>query len=208
MQIFCVNVRHQAGKYIKGAGMVTASLRPGGRSARIQASVHRAVIALQKELGRDALTVPLVAATAGVTASTIYRRWGDLQQLLSDVALDTMRADTLPQDTGSFVGDVTAWLDQFVDEMSSGPGREMMRDVLGSVDHANAGCCSAITAESINVMRERGLTRGEMVLDTALLLDRIVAPIIYRILFTMEAPSQAYAQGLLHTLVKEASATR
>lgn len=178
--------------------MATTGLRPGGRSARIQASVHQAVVSLQQQLGRDALTVPLIAAKAGVTASTIYRRWGDLSQLLSDVALDNMRAESLPQDAGSFAADMTAWLEQFLDEMSSGPGREMMRDVLGAVDHANAGLCAGITAESICLIRERAIARGEAVLDTAVLMDRLVAPIIYRILFTVEKPTHAYAHRLLH----------
>lgn len=181
--------------------MVTVSLRPGGRSARIQASVHQAVHDLQHAIGRDALTVPLIAAKAGVTASTIYRRWGDLSQLLSDVALDTLRADSQPQDTGTYVHDLSVWLEQFLDEMSSGPGREMMRDVLGSVDHSNAGLCAGITSETIDVIRERALSRGERVLDTDVVLDRLVAPLIYRILFTRDIPTHAYAQQLLRDVV-------
>lgn len=38
--------------------------RPGGRSARVQESVHAAVRELVGERGREALTVPLVAARA------------------------------------------------------------------------------------------------------------------------------------------------
>ncbi|WP_030557911.1 TetR/AcrR family transcriptional regulator, partial [Streptomyces exfoliatus] len=75
--------------------------RPGGRSARVQESVHAAVRELVAELGREALTVPQVAARAGVTPSTIYRRWGDLQELLSDVAVEHLRPEALPADLGS-----------------------------------------------------------------------------------------------------------
>ncbi|MFE3652021.1 helix-turn-helix domain-containing protein, partial [Streptomyces sp. NPDC059152] len=59
--------------------------RPGGRSARVQEAVHTAVRELESEVGRDALTVPLIAARAGVTPSTIYRRWGDLRDYKSHV---------------------------------------------------------------------------------------------------------------------------
>ena len=48
--------------------------RPGGRSARVQAAVHQATRELIEQHGRAALTVPLIAARAGVTPSTIYRR--------------------------------------------------------------------------------------------------------------------------------------
>ncbi|NWE73817.1 helix-turn-helix transcriptional regulator, partial [Pseudomonas gingeri] len=65
---------------------IKESIRPGGRSARVQESIHAAVRALLEEQDRSTLTVPQIAARAGVTPSTIYRRWGDLSELLADVA--------------------------------------------------------------------------------------------------------------------------
>lgn len=93
--------------------------RPGGRSARVQESVHAAVRALEAEQGRAALTVPLVAARAGVTPSTIYRRWGDLQELLSDVAVERLRPEAPPADHGALRTDLEAWAEQFLEEMAS-----------------------------------------------------------------------------------------
>ncbi|MCM3923275.1 TetR family transcriptional regulator [Frankia sp. AiPs1] len=40
----------------------------------MQAAVHAAVRALQSERSRNEITVPLIAAQAGVTPSTVYRR--------------------------------------------------------------------------------------------------------------------------------------
>ncbi len=54
--------------------------RPGGRAARIQAAVLEAVETLRQEKAASEITVPMIAARAGVTPSTIYRRWGDLSQ--------------------------------------------------------------------------------------------------------------------------------
>lgn len=95
--------------------------RPGGRSARVQESVHTAVRELEAESGRASLTVPLIAARAGVTPSTIYRRWGDLHELLSDVAVQRLRPEAPPEDRGNFKADLTTWAEQFLDEMSSPP---------------------------------------------------------------------------------------
>src|ERR671925_645169 len=94
-------------------------MRPGGRSARVQESVHAAVRQLEAEVGRGALTVPLVAARAGVTPSTIYRRWGDLQELLSDVAVERLRPEAPPEDHGSLSADLQNWAAQFLEEMAS-----------------------------------------------------------------------------------------
>src|ERR1700676_1614903 len=99
-----------------------SSPRPGGRGARGQKALHWAVHELQADGGEGELTVPAVAARAGVTPSTIYRRWGTLSQLLSDVALEKLRPETAPVDTGSLKGDLTLWLEQYVGEVASPPG--------------------------------------------------------------------------------------
>src|SRR6201981_1442277 len=89
-----------------------SSPRPGGGSAAGQKGVAGPVRELQADGGEGELTVPAVAARAGVTPSTIYRRWGTLSQLLSDVALEKLRPETAPGDTGSPQGDLTLWLVQ------------------------------------------------------------------------------------------------
>ncbi|MEJ3655207.1 TetR/AcrR family transcriptional regulator [Actinomycetes bacterium KLBMP 9759] len=80
--------------------------RPGGRSARVRATVRDAVLAELAEHGFDALTVDAVAARSGVHRTTIYRRWTDVGGLLAD-ALDAAGDDGWePPDTGSLAGDL------------------------------------------------------------------------------------------------------
>ncbi|MFF3788315.1 TetR/AcrR family transcriptional regulator [Streptomyces sp. NPDC001933] len=173
-------------------------VRPGGRSARVQASVHTAVRELLSETGRDALTVPLVAQRAGVTPSTIYRRWGDLQELLSDVAVEHLRPDTAPEDHGDLMADLTAWAQQFLDEMASSAGRAYIRDaLLGDPDGSNAGQCSAYAAEQIDTILTRASERGEQAPDVETTMDHIVAPLMYRILFRPAGLDAACARRLV-----------
>ncbi|AJP02187.1 TetR family transcriptional regulator [Streptomyces cyaneogriseus subsp. noncyanogenus] len=173
-------------------------VRPGGRSARVQASVHAAVRELASEVGRDALTVPLVARRAGVTPSTIYRRWGDLQELLSDVAVERLRPDTAPEDHGDLASDLTAWAEQFLDEMASPAGRAYVRDaLLGDPDGGNAGRCSAYAAEQIGILLARAAERGESAPDVETVVDRVVAPLMYRILFRPDGLDASYAARLV-----------
>ena len=176
------------------------NLRPGGRSARVQAAVHRATNELAEEIGRAQLTVPLIAARAGVTPSTIYRRWGDLAELLADVALDRFRADTEPLDTGSVEGDLQAWAEQYLEEMSSEVGQTMVRDILaGRSDGAMpVPCqCAAYTASQIELILARGLGRGEAVPTVDALMDGVVAPIIYRSLFGPAKATHALVRALV-----------
>ncbi|MFD7162933.1 TetR/AcrR family transcriptional regulator [Streptomyces violascens] len=177
-------------------------VRPGGRSARVQASVHAAVRELEAEVGREALTVPLVAARAGVTPSTIYRRWGDLQELLSDVAVERLRPETAPEDRGGLRSDLEAWAEQFLEEMSVPTGRAYIRDaLLGDPDGTNAGQCSAYAAEQIDVILDRAAGREENAPDVETILDQVVAPMMYRILFRPEGLDTAYARQLVAGLV-------
>ncbi|MFD3959770.1 TetR/AcrR family transcriptional regulator [Streptomyces bacillaris] len=172
--------------------------RPGGRSARVQEAVHTAVRDLLREVGRDALTVPLVAARAGVTPSTVYRRWGDLRELLSDVAVEHLRPDADPADLGSLRADLDAWAEQFLDEMASPAGRAYIRDaLLGDPDGDNAGRCSAYAAQQIEAILNRAARRGEPAPDTETLIDRVVAPVMYRILFRPGHLDATYVHGLV-----------
>ncbi len=172
------------------------NVRPGGRSARVQASVHAAVRELLAEMSRADITVPLIAARAGVTPSTIYRRWGDLQELLADVAVERLRPDTGPADTGRAVGDLEAWAEQYAEEMSSGPGREYIRDVLAAQTADNANKCCNFIRQQIGMIAERAKAKGETFPDVETVMDRVAAPIMYRILFG-EVPSAARVRELV-----------
>ncbi|WP_369216532.1 TetR/AcrR family transcriptional regulator [Streptomyces flavofungini] len=177
-------------------------VRPGGRSARVQEAVHAAVRDLLAEAGRENLTVPMIAARAGVTPSTVYRRWGDLQELLSDVAVERLRPESAPDDHGGLTADMSAWAEQFLDEMSSPAGRAYIRDaLLGDPDGSNAGQCSAYAAEQIDVILARAAERGEAVPGTETVVDGVVAPIMYRILFRPTELDAPYARRLVASVL-------
>ncbi|AKA01460.1 TetR family transcriptional regulator [Streptomyces noursei ZPM] len=164
--------------------------------------MHGAVRELEAEVGRDALTVPLVAARAGVTPSTVYRRWGDLRELLSDVAVERLRPEAPPEDHGALAADLTTWAEQFLDEMTSPPGRAYLRDaLLGDPDGNNAGRCSAYAADQIDVILARATDRGEPAPDVETVIDHVVSPMMYRILFRPSPLDADYAHHLVAGLL-------
>ncbi|NVZ99707.1 TetR/AcrR family transcriptional regulator [Pseudomonas gingeri] len=180
---------------------IKESIRPGGRSARVQESIHAAVRTLLEEQDRSSLTVPQIAARAGVTPSTIYRRWGDLSELLADVALARMQPDREPLDTGSLPGDLRAWAEQYLDEISSEPGRNMMRDVQNS---ASSPCyCVEILGGQLQIILDR-YRQGDTPLPSVdHLINLIVAPTVFRVLFSgaplsVEALHQQIELALSH----------
>jgi AcrR family transcriptional regulator len=173
--------------------------RPGGRSARVQASVHRAARDLLARMDRAEVTIPLIAAEAGVTPSTIYRRWGELNELLADVAVERLRPDMVPVETGSGRGDLLAWAEQYAEEMASPLGREMIRDVLAAEGEAGPRRCCGYARQQIAVIAARAAARGEEFPDIDTVLDRVIAPILFRILF-----DEALATARVGRLVENA----
>ncbi|WP_419728278.1 TetR/AcrR family transcriptional regulator [Lichenicola sp.] len=173
-------------------------VRIGGRSARVQASVHAAVKQLAEECDRSELTIPMIADRAGVTPSTIYRRWGALSELLADVAVEHLRPVAEPTDTGAVTSDLVAWVDQYMDEMSSEVGRTMIRDLLADAqDGRNANRCCQFTEGQLSLISRRANARGEAGFDVDRVLDLVIAPIIYRIVFSEKPLTVPWCHSLI-----------
>jgi AcrR family transcriptional regulator len=184
---------------------VREGLRPGGRSARVQESVHRAVSSLLAELPRHEVTVAMVASRAEVTPSTIYRRWGDLHTLLADVALNRFHPDSEPADTGNLRDDLEQWAQSYQEEMTSAPGRVMIRDVLVGMDDKGNGpaCqCASIARAHVQVILDRADQRGESRPDVSEVLDTIVAPVMYRMLFDDQEIPGDFARSRIRNLFR------
>lgn len=178
--------------------MAKAMIRQGGRSARIQEAVHKAVRELLVDTARAELTVPMVAERAGIPPSTIYRRWGDLSEVLADVAAERMRPQAEPVDTGAARSDVEAWAEQYAEEMSSPVGREMLNDLfVRSGENVYSGRCCEYTRQQLGVLAERSAARGEGGFSVDEVVDRVVSPIVYHILFGDRVITPEYGRSLV-----------
>ncbi|AYD00258.1 TetR family transcriptional regulator [Neorhizobium sp. NCHU2750] len=184
--------------------MAREMLRQGGRSARIQTAVHETVRELLKTVDRSAITVPMIAEKAGVTPSTIYRRWGDIGDLLADVALAHMRPISQPADTGAMRTDIETFIVEYAEEMSSRLGREMLQDIVGSSSGGGAAerCCH-YTIHHLETLRDRAEQRGEAVFDVDAAMDKLVAPIVYHIMFRDRDVTPDYCRALISEFLEE-----
>ena len=176
-------------------------MRVGGRSARNQSEVHKAVKELQAEAGRTELTVPMIAARAGVTPSTIYRRWGDLSELVADVAMEKLRPVAEPEDRGSLKDDLAAYIEQYAEEFSTHTGKTLLLDLFASaLDGPHPGEYCNYTYDHLQVILDRAAARGEKSYPVQEVVDVLIAPIMYRILFGKGEVTEAYWRGLLDRL--------
>jgi AcrR family transcriptional regulator len=178
----------------------TAQARPGGRSARVRAAVHRAVEELIAEEPAETLTIPAVAARAGVHPTTVYRRWGSLAQLLGDVATSRFSGDVVVPDTGSLTGDLERWMSDVATDLADPDVLALMRATIGS--GPEGGCaCTADRHAQLGAILDRERARGGTAPSVGQAIDALLAPLYYRAIFGGEPASSAWARDLVATFL-------
>ncbi len=178
------------------AGIPTGT-RPGGRSARVRAAVHRAVEELLASGPPDALTIPVVAARAGVHATTVYRRWGSVGELLASVAASRFSGDVVVPDTGTVRGDLEAWVADVATDLADPDTLALIRAAIGAGE--SGGCaCTADRHAQLAAMIERG---GGDAPDVERAADALLGPLYYRAIFTDRPADPGWARDLVGALL-------
>jgi AcrR family transcriptional regulator len=183
----------------------TRARRPGGRSARVQAAIYQAVTDLAGERDAAQLTVPAVAERARVNPTTIYRRWGTMQALLAEMAA-RHEADALLLSTGDLRADLEAYATRTLADLTRPGGIAFFRaEVSADVDERRTGlreCLRRCTA-AIEAILDASLDRGETPPPLEQILDRIVAPLYFRVVFSVPGADDAYARALVAGLFSD-----
>ncbi|MDI3405559.1 TetR/AcrR family transcriptional regulator [Streptomyces cavernicola] len=183
--------------------------RPGGRSARVGAQVHQAVTDLISERGYGNFTVGEVAARAGVADSSVYRRWGNLESLLTDVALTRLNARSPMPDTGSLDGDLRTYAAQVAREITGPDGLAVVRLAVALSGDGPQGLKAgddlfAERMRQLQAVLDRARERGEHTpdgLDALAVLDHVLAPMYIRVLFGLVPLAPDYIDGLVDRLL-------
>lgn len=156
--------------------------RPGGRSAQVQSQVQAALEQLVAEHGRDYVTVPAVAERAGVSASSIYRRWGDMSGLLAETAINRLDPNRPLVDTGDLRQDLTAWTKGMMTHLSKPASQSLLKAAAALAGGHDTDCLRNRKAEADQLV-ERAVARGEAAPEARQIVDHVVAPMVFRLLF-------------------------
>jgi AcrR family transcriptional regulator len=161
-----------------------AGSRPGGRSARVRAAVHRAVEELVADEAGEALTIPVIAARAGVHATTVYRRWGSVAELLADVMTSRFSGDIVVPDTGSLRGDMERYASDLAKDLSDPDTLALVRATIGTGGEQGAAACLGERQRQLDAVLERERARGRPTPTLERTMDALLAPLYYRAVFT------------------------
>ncbi len=181
-----------------------SSIRTGGRSAIVRAKVLAAASDLVASKGLQNVTMPEIAQRAGVAATSLYRRWGDVGSLLLEMAAERL-ARTFPlPDEGSIEGDLRRWTEKIVLRIHSTEEPIFLRVLLATSDIAPEKRIRALAPriEQLEHMLQRSRARGERTPSVDDLVDHLLAPLYMRALLGLPVDktfSERLVERLLNT---------
>jgi AcrR family transcriptional regulator len=182
--------------------------RPGGRSARVRSAALAATLAELAETGYSALSLESVARRAGVHKTTLYRRWGNREELVLEAMLARAGERISVPDTGSVRDDLLELARTAAANAASPEVAAMSRAVAAQSPHDDrlAAASRRFWAERLaldEVIVERAIARGEAApgTDPRRVIEAVLGPIHLRLLLTGEPVDSPFLEGMVALVV-------
>jgi AcrR family transcriptional regulator len=178
--------------------------RPGGRSARVVATVLATTIDVLTDRGYRGLSVSEIAQRSGVHETSIYRRWGTKGHLVGEAVIRNAAQSVPPIDTGSFRGDINALLRRVTSWLDTPLGTAVSQ-VVTSQDLDLAAVRRAYWNSRLETVREivaRAVARGEVPasLDPRFVMEMTSGPMMLRRI-SGESVTPRYLKNLVEQVV-------
>ncbi|MGH8866964.1 MAG: TetR/AcrR family transcriptional regulator [Actinomycetes bacterium] len=175
------------------------------RSERAHLAILRSASELLAEGGFAALSMDAIAARAGASKATIYRRWPNKSAVVMDAYLHDTGSEIAFPDTGSTVDDLRLQLSAVIRAMYASPAGRTIATLVAESQH-DPTLARAFRERFLAVRRadatralDRGRARGELRadLDTGVVIDLLYGALYYRLLVSGEPTGDGYADQLV-----------
>jgi AcrR family transcriptional regulator len=193
----------------KRATAPPGSKRPGGRTEKNRQAVAAAALELLGQ-GYTEMNSAVVARQAGVSVSTIYRRWPERSDLVREALTLHSRSLKVP-DTGAFETDIQT-LARSLSRFFSNPTEIAMSATMASYDDPGFAELQIEHAEEhlvgLSLPFERAIESGELSheIDIPTLLDMLIGPMIMRTVVMRQRLTASYVRKLAEALIVAAKA--
>jgi AcrR family transcriptional regulator len=177
------------------------------RSRHSDAAILAATIAILAEHGVDGLAVDAVAAAAGVSKATIYRRGYSRTELIHAAILSLQRPLSVP-DSGSLRTDLIVLMNRFIAYLGHGECGGVFASFIEAasrehqLEELRRRQLSELRAAHTLVL-ERAVARTELSpdVDIELFVDLLMAPVVYRSQLERADVPDDYAEALIDMLL-------
>jgi AcrR family transcriptional regulator len=159
--------------------------------------------------GTETLTIDAIAAEAGVGRQTIYRWWPSKGAVVADALVRHARIAVPERDTGSFAGDLAAFLTDSFAGLESPEYADRLRQIVAEAQHDEhvarvLADFTAIRRATLRALLERGKDAGELAADADLdmLVDMAYGVLYYRLLVGHAPLDEKAARTLAAELIR------
>jgi AcrR family transcriptional regulator len=178
------------------------------RDPRRDEAIRDAVLALLADVGYERTSVDAIAAAAGVSKPTIYRRWPGKHALVADAIRCHPHMRATAPDTGSLRGDLLAAVRQSADQQLE--SAHLIAGLAGRTRESEelAGLIREHAVEAVRrrfrTLLERAAQRGELPGAAAVspLFADVAPSLIYsRVLLSVEPVGDPFAAELVDRIL-------
>jgi AcrR family transcriptional regulator len=177
--------------------------RPGGRTARVTQKVEQVTAQILVERGYSGLTFKEVAQVAGVSRSTLYRKWPNRAAMALDAVRQIVRTRVVFKDTGSFEGDLRAILQRIATFIVSPEGQAVLLATIDMQQSGEAlyddGLSWSERVEDVMPLFERAVERGELAsdVDAEVVFAMVAGTLYFRLIVMRQQPDKAWIERVL-----------
>jgi AcrR family transcriptional regulator len=178
------------------------------RSTACDHAILEAALAEYAARGLEAMSVDAVAARAGVSKATIYRRYPSKVELVMAAALMLCEETTPALESKSLEDDLRAYLGNLAhvigDPVYGAAKRTLIFDSVTNEDLLQMHrSLVAARREQVREMFRSAIDRGEMRADADLefAIDQLGAPLFYRYLLLHEVVDDSYVEKVVDEFV-------
>lgn len=181
---------------------------PHRRGADRTEAIMRTTLELGQEIGYANLSMETVAARAGASKQTLYRRWPSKGALLLDSLLSLNEPGLDYPDTGDLAADLRAQIYAAVDLLGGPPYGPLFYALVGEAQH-DPRVAASLNERFIAPQRDKTVARLRAARDQGQLspgfdLDLAMAilsgPLYFRLLITREPLTHEYVDRVLDAL--------
>lgn len=177
-----------------------------------EAAILSAVLDLLSEVGYDGLAIEGVAARAGTSKTTIYRRWSNKRDLVIAAVAAQQGDPSAAVDTGSLRGDLLALCRRLADMLARSDGQLIFALLQGAATDPSLGELMEATAGHTGArlpreILERAIGRGELAPGaSAYAYEEAAAPVLILRAITGAEVTNSYLEHLVDNILLPALA--
>ncbi|MGV2826575.1 TetR/AcrR family transcriptional regulator [Myxosarcina sp. GI1(2024)] len=182
------------------------------RSTKSHQAILKATLELLGEVGFETMSIEAIANRAGVGKTTIYRRYSNKEELVTD-AIESIRQDVVIPNTGNLWKDIDELIENAAQITLSPLGRQTVAMIISSATSNSQFARLYWTKylqprrEAFAVVIKRAKTKNEvrLDLDSGLLFDSMSGIMLYALIFQPTTESWTeYVRRALYLLFQGA----